>query len=566
MTKKGGAPRWKPIEVRGETAEEKAIKDAKKLAATKLIDEAKKKLPKGEKLTPEAEDAILAEVKLSPEDEAKALSGIGAYVVDTVTVPFENEYGAYMRITGIDFFKDGRAAVCTMSGDVWVVSGIDKDLEKVTWRRFATGLFASLGLKIVDDQIYTLGRDQITRFYDLNNDGEADYYESFNNDCTVGPDYHEFAHDLHTDSHGDFYYMKGSNLSPDGAKNHGTMVKVAKDGSSSEIYAVGFRAPNGMCVGPDDVITTGDNQGNWTPSSPINWIKKGGFYGHQEDYYPQTKKGPRENPLCWIPYYSREGSNNDNSCGGQVWAGPNWGPLSEHLLHMSYGKCRLFSVIVEKYGDDVQGGVVRFPLDFQSGIMRARANPVDGQVYVVGMKGWQTDAAKTGCVQRVRYTGKPYNAPMEVKTANNGLTMLFTDPLDAETATDTSLWLCERFNIKYTSAYGSDEFSVEDGSKKGHDKVAIKSIKLDPDLKTLHVEIENMKLCTNMVFRYKIPAKDGAKIKQELDYTINFIPGTEQKNPGMFPPEKKEEPKKKDDGKKAGDVKKDDTKKAGDSK
>ena len=163
VTKKGGEPRWKPIEVKGVPAK--------------------------------ADDM--------------------AYVIDTITVPLENEYGAYMRLTGVDFFKDGRAAVCTMSGDVWVVSGIDKDLEKVTWRRFATGLFASLGLKIVNDQIYTLGRDQITRFYDLNNDGEADYYECFNNDCTVGPDYHEFAHDLHTERHA--RQRTGEDQHPNGA-------------------------------------------------------------------------------------------------------------------------------------------------------------------------------------------------------------------------------------------------------------------------------------------------------------------------------------------------------------
>ena len=44
-------------------------------------------------------------------------------------VPVENPYNAYMRMTGVDFFKDGRAAVWP-GGDVWIVSGIDKTLEK----------------------------------------------------------------------------------------------------------------------------------------------------------------------------------------------------------------------------------------------------------------------------------------------------------------------------------------------------------------------------------------------------------------------------------------------------
>ena len=546
VTKKGGAPRWKPIEMEGETAEGKLLKEAKKAQAAPLLAEAQKALPAGEKLSLKEENKIYAGIKLSVEDEKKATESLGAYVVDKIHVPFENEWNSYMRLTGVDFFKDGRAAVCTMSGDVWIVSGIDKDLEKVTWRRYASGLFATLGVKVVNEQVYTLGRDQITRFYDLNNDGEADYYESFNNDCTVGPDYHEFAHDLHTDTNGDFYYMKGSNLGNDGGKYHGTMVKVSKDGVSSDVFAVGFRAPNGMCVGPHDEITTGDNQGNWTPSSPINWIKKGGFYGHQEKAWPDTLKGPRMNPLCWVPY------EEDNSCGGQVWGGPNWGPLSNHLLHMSYGKCKLFSVVIEKYGDDVQGGVVKFPLEFASGIMRGRVNPVDGQVYLAGMKGWQTSAPETGALERIRYTGKPYNAPMETKMANNGISITFNEKLDAETVQDISNWDVRRFNVKYTSAYGSDEYSVDDETKKhrcgdrnSRDVVEVKSAKLEADGKTVKLELATVKLCTNMVITYKIQAADGTKLKQELDYTVNFIPGGE-KSPGMFPPEpKKKEEKKK---------------------
>ena len=59
-----------------------------------------------------------------------------AYVVDEITVPFNNPYKSYMRFGGFDFFSDGRAAVCTWSGDVWIVSGIDDKLDKLTWKRF----------------------------------------------------------------------------------------------------------------------------------------------------------------------------------------------------------------------------------------------------------------------------------------------------------------------------------------------------------------------------------------------------------------------------------------------
>src|SRR5204863_1437416 len=114
---------------------------------------------------------------------------------------------------------------------------------------------------------------------------------------------------------------------------------------------------------------------------------------------PPTSYPPH---LCWVPY------DMDNSNGSQVWVtSDKWGPLKGQLLYLSYGKSSLFEVLQEKVGDVRQGGVVKFPLKFATGVCRARFSPVDGQLYLGGLKGWQTDGAKDGAIQRVRYTGKP---------------------------------------------------------------------------------------------------------------------------------------------------------------
>ena len=94
--------------------------------------------------------------------------GDGAYAVDTISEVLTNPWNARTFFSGFDFFPDGRAAICTFHGDVWTVSGIDAKLDKLTWRRYATGLFQSLGLKIVKGDIYVTGRDQLTRLRDLN--------------------------------------------------------------------------------------------------------------------------------------------------------------------------------------------------------------------------------------------------------------------------------------------------------------------------------------------------------------------------------------------------------------
>ncbi len=111
----------------------------------------------------------------------------------------------------------------------------------------------------------------------------------------------------------------------------------------------------------------------------------------------------------------------DNSCGGHTWVtSDKWGPFKGELLHLSYGKSSLFSVLQEKVGDVRQGGVVKFPLKFDSGVMRGRFHPKDGQLYVAGLKGWQTNGAKDGAIQRVRYTGKPVTMPNTLHVTDKG--------------------------------------------------------------------------------------------------------------------------------------------------
>jgi len=64
--------------------------------------------------------------------------------------------------------------------------------------------------------VFTLGRDGVTRLHDLNGDGEADFFECFNNDVMVTQNFHEFIFDLHTDPEGNFYFVKGGPVRPGG--------------------------------------------------------------------------------------------------------------------------------------------------------------------------------------------------------------------------------------------------------------------------------------------------------------------------------------------------------------
>ena len=452
--------------------------------------------------------------------------GDGPYVVDTLTVPFENPYNSWMRFGGVDFFSDGRAAVCTWSGDVWVVSGIDDTLEKLTWRRYAAGLFQALGLRIVDDQVYVLGRDQITRLHDLDTDGEADFYENFNNDCEVTPSFHEFTMDLHTDAAGNFYYAKGGPVRPGGrgwetiAAHSGTVLRVSRDGKTLDVFATGVRAPNGMSVGPGDVVTVADNEGTWTPTCRLSIVEQGQFIGVPDLAHVEPAPTRYLPPVCWLPH-----GEVDNSSGGQVWvtSGNRWGPFEGEMLHLSYGKCSLFKVMTERVNGTWQGGVVRFPLEFESGVSRARFNPRDGQLYVAGLRGWQTSAAKDACLQRVRYTGKPVNMPTGLTAHADGVTIAFTAPVDPDTAGDPGSYGAERWNYLWTDDYGSPEVSVDDPAQRRRDEVEITAATVSPDRKRVRLAIPDMKPAMQMKIRMSVDAADGTTMEYTVYNTVNVL-------------------------------------------
>jgi hypothetical protein len=486
------------------------------------------------------------------ETQGKLGTEDGAYQVDTITEPFPNPYRVSTFLGGHDFLPDGRIAVCTFHGDVWIVSGVDDTLAKLTWKRFATGLFQPLGLKVVKGQIYVAGRDQITRLQDLNKDGEADFYENFNNDTVVTPNYHEFVLDLHTDAKGNFYYAKGAPWEPTVTSPHqGTILKVSPDGKKLEVFATGLRAPNGMTVGPDGTVLVGDNQGHWMPSSKLNLVKPGAFMGMvpaaqrelklrytngveivgnpSDPAFRQANKlkgwdaampipTSYDEPIAWVPMRW------DNSSGGQVFVtSDKWGPWKGAPLFMSYGKCLLYGVLMDEVEGTTQATLVPFNLKFASGIMRGRFSDRDGQLYLSGLKGWQNSASRDGGLYRVRYTGKPVRMPVKAHAAKNGIQLTFASELDAKTAEDAQSYAVELWNYRYSGSYGSPELSVKEPGKTKHDKLEVKSAKLAADKRSLFLEVEGLEPADQFSVKYAINAADGTEIRSEVIGTIHKL-------------------------------------------
>lgn len=446
----------------------------------------------------------------------------GPFAVDTITVPYKNPFNALMFTSGLDFMPDGSLMVCMAHGDVWKVTGVDQALKKVTWQRFATGLYQPLGLKVRDGDIFVLGRDQITRLQDKNNDGEADFYECFNNDLKVFGQPHAYAMCLEMDPQGNFYFLKSGR----GQKPHGgSLLKVSADGKTLTRFASGFRHPNGLGVGPDGQITAADNEGNWIPKTRIDWAKQDGFYGYMPTHQREKEPATYDLPICWVP------RSFDNSAGGQVWVPKDhWGPYAGQLLHLSYGRCWPLLVLHEEVDGVKQGGTVRFPVSrMLSGTMRGRFHPDDGHLYLTGLDGWQTAAVRDGCLHRIRRTGEPILTPISLNACKNGIKIGFGELLDRNFVEDVARFNVEVWGYRWTKDYGSKDYRVSRPQEEGHDRIPIRSVKLLQDGKTVFLEIPSIRPVMQMGIQGTLKTVTGEKFALQLYNTIHKLGKAQKK-------------------------------------
>lgn len=439
-----------------------------------------------------------------------------AYVIDTLTLPVDNPYKALLFVGGHDFFANGDIALCTAHGDVWRVSGVDDTLSRLVWKRYATGLYQPLGLKVVDDHVYVLGRDQITRLIDQNGDDAADGYECFCNQYESSPGGHDYVTCLERDSHGNWYLAHA---------NQG-VVRISPDGRQVESIATGLRNPNGLGVGGGDIITVAPQEGEWTPASAIFEVHPGDHYGYKGPKITEKRPLGYDPPLCWLP------RRVDNSCGGQCWADTKqWGPLSGLMLHFSFGQCTMLPVLREVVDGVAQGAAMEWPLSFDSGVMRGRFSPRDGQLYVSGLKGWVSSAVNDGCLQRVRYTGKPVLTPVAMKSYRNGIALTFSQPLSKEQVEDAGRYRVQRWDYRYGAEYGSEEYRDVKKGVVGREDVEVLSATVHHDRKTLFLMMDQLRPAMQYAITGEVVDAQGRAATLALYPTINKVRETDYGGP-----------------------------------
>jgi putative heme-binding domain-containing protein len=441
----------------------------------------------------------------------------GPFAVDVLSYPLVNPWLCRMRLTGHDFFADGdRAAVCDWDGNVWLVAGLSQidhnPQPKLSWKRIASGLFQPLGLKIIDESIYVTCRDQLCRLHDLNQDDVIDWYQCINNDHQVTDHFHEFAMGLQTDADGNFYYAKSARHAlPALVPHHGTLLKISRDGETTEILATGFRAANGVCLNPDGSFIVTDQEGHWNPKNRINWVQPGGFYGNMYGYHDVTDSSDdaMQQPLCWIT------NAMDRSPAELLWVDSDrWGPLENQLLNLSYGYGKVFLVPHEKIAGLHQGGMVELPIpQFPTGLIRGRFHPGDGQLYLSGMYSWAGSQQEPGGFFRLRYTGKPVFLPGQLRARPRELMLGFTGDLDPDSVADVDNYQIQIWDLKRTKNYGSEHYNQR--------PLEVRGARIEG--RDVFLEIPALQPTWGMEVRYTLRTAAGDTITGTIHNTIHRL-------------------------------------------
>jgi cytochrome c len=190
-------------------------------------------------------------------------------------------------IGGMDFMSDGRLVVTSWRDpyEVFIVSNaiIGSSPTTATVTKFATGLVEAIGVKVVNDSIYVLEKDQLTLLLDHNNDGKADEYRAISYDWTKSVNSKEYAMGLPFDgtwfyaAFGDPTISNATSVDPVPAGRQNGVLRFKRDGTT-EVFTGGLRVPGGMSFAFGQPWVT-EIQGGYRPSSVVYNPKAGRFYG-----------------------------------------------------------------------------------------------------------------------------------------------------------------------------------------------------------------------------------------------------------------------------------------------
>ncbi len=440
----------------------------------------------------------------------------GAFSIETLPLPSENPSGRAVRNCGIDFFGDGRAAMVTFDGDVWIGDGFRPASKEIVWSRFATGLHEPLDLKIRDGAVFVFDRNGIWELQDRDNNGEADYHRLFCQKILQTAETREFASGMELEKDGSFLVCKPGQNASGHNRESGTILRISRDGKTVTTIAEGLRQPFLGLDPKTGQIAVSDQQGNWVPSTPVYFTRQGDFYGHPT--IPAHEGRPVTEPLLWLPHEVCASS------ASVIWTrGTKLGALNDQAILVSFNPPGLFLLHQDIDPVVAQGAATKLDLPMDTmPVLKAAVNPADGLLYVSGFKIWGTVSTGTTVLARVRANPAAHSTlPTQARAERRGILLEFATPLDPAVATKLEAYTVRRWNYRRTAKYGSANYKL-DGAV-GVDELPTASVKLSKDSKSVFIGVPGMQEAMQIEVGYELATAAGTPISRKTYLTSHLL-------------------------------------------
>ena len=461
------------------------------------------------------------------------------YEIKTLPIPQD----LYLEVGGLATMPDGRLAVSTRRGEIWIVENpYQKDSHQTNYRRFASGLHEILGLAYKDGVFYCSQRGELTKITDTNRDGVADLYEPIYQ-FELSGNYHEYTYGPVFDKNGDM--LVTLNLAWIGfgegkfAKWRGWLVKIKPDGTL-EPQSAGLRSPAGYSINDEGDIFYGENQGDWVGSGRITHLAKGDFAGNpggikwakepnspfkltleeipdnSQPMFEAAKKVKNlKLPAVWFPHAIMGISTSDII---QDTTKGKFSPFPGQYFVADQGQSKVMRVFMEKVNGVYQGFCINYREGFQSGILRERFG-LDGSMFV-GMtsRGWGSTGKDNFGLQRLVWNGLMPFEINAIHAKSDGFEITFTQAVDVKSVKNAASYALRSYIYEYHHQYGSPIINVKD--------LKIKGISVSPDKKTVRISIDGIRQFYIHEFILKgILNEEGEPLLHETAYyTLNEIP------------------------------------------
>jgi len=433
------------------------------------------------------------------------------------------------KVGGMAFREDGKLVIASwdQDGAVFLVDPNAPPEHRV--RRIAEGLHEPLGLTIADKRLFVLQKQELTELIDTDGDEVIDRYRAVSYDWPSSSNFHSFAFGL-LHQHDAFYFLLSICVLPGGAScpqqlpTQGKLLRADSTGKV-DIFASGFRTPNGIIAGTDGAIYVTDNQGDWLPSSKLIRIEKGGFYGSRA--VPDEGVMNREEipPAVWLPQDEVGNSPSQPLLLTE-------GPYAGQMIHGDVYNGGVKRAFLEEVDGRQQGAVFHFSAGFQGAVNRLARGP-DGAIYLGELgnpPNWGEYGKPWYGLERMTWVANEAFEMLAVRAQNDGFVIELTQPLAAGMEMTPADVLVKQWFYHPNEQYG--------GPKYDETVLAVAGVEVAPDRHSLRLHIPGLKAGYVVYLRLadRLRSASGNTLwTAEAWYTLNAIPGGAPAAPSTQP-------------------------------